>query len=135
MDTPLATHPPIAFQPRPPFRRRKPRPAPPVLVAAELVFDPVTGDPCARLAFDRAIDVSRIAPAQVTVDDAAGAGWSYAGSGVASRPDAKTVVIALVQTGGAEGPTVLHATAATGIVAAEDGGAWAGVASVELPYP
>jgi hypothetical protein len=44
-------------------------------------------------------------------------------------------VIALAEDGSAEGPTVLNATPATGIVADDDGGTWAGVSGVELPFP
>src|SRR4051812_20255307 len=89
--------PPLGRSPPPPLshRPRPPKPVTPaalVLVAAELIVDPVAGDVSVRLAFDRPIDVTNLVPAQITVDDAAGAGWSYAGSGVASRPDARTVV-------------------------------------------
>jgi hypothetical protein len=69
------------------------------------------------------------------VDDAPGAGWRYVGTGVASLPGPASVVIALAEDGSAEGPTALTATAATGIVAADDGGTWAGVGGLELPYP
>jgi hypothetical protein len=89
-----------------------------------------------RLSFDRPIDVSRLDPARITVDDASGAGFTTPGTGVAGRPDDRTVVVALTETGSAEGPTLLHATTRNGIAAADDDrGRWAGAEALELPYP
>ena len=116
---------------RPLRRKRVAAAAPLVLVAAG--FDDATET--VALAFDRAVDVSAIDPAQVSVSDAAGTGWAYVGSGVASQPTPATVVLTLAQAGSAEGPTVLSASATTGIVAADDGGAWAGATELGLPYP
>jgi hypothetical protein len=49
---------------------------------------------------------------------------------------AATVKLILQVIGGASGGRVLlTATALTGIVAAGDGGTWAGVTELELPYP
>lgn len=137
MDTTIA---PLAFQPRkPPQRRPRVVAAPPVLVAAALEADPVTGDWLLRLAFDRAVDVSGLAPGQITMDDAAGSGWVFVGSGVYSRPDPRTLVLTLAQTDTpATGETRFTATPANGIVAADEqggGGAWAGVTDCLLPYP
>jgi hypothetical protein len=129
----------------PPFRKRagkplrppKPAPpAPPVLVAAAQESDPVTGDWLLRLTFDRAVDASGLAPAQVTMDDAAGTGWVFVATGVASTPDPQTLVLALAQTDvPAHDDASFTATPANGIVAADDGAAWAGVVECVLPYP
>ena len=105
--------------------------APLVLVSAS--FD--AGDFTLTLAFDRAIDVAGIDPSQLTVLDEPATGNALAGSAVASQPTPASVVLDMVVTGAAEGPTVLNATAETGIVAANDGAAWAGVAGLALPYP
>jgi hypothetical protein len=105
-----------------------------VLVSASFDIEG-QGGPTVTLAFDRPIDIAGIDPSQVTVDDAPGAGWRYVGTGVASMPGPASVVIALIEDGSAEGPTALNATGATGIVADDDGGTWAGVTALELPYP
>jgi hypothetical protein len=105
-----------------------------VLAAAELIVDP-ENDVFVRLRFDRAIDVAALDASQVTVDDEPGAGWAYAGTGVSSLPDPQSVIVALAITVPASGDTRLNATGATGIVAADDGGTWAGVVDLGLPYP
>src|SRR4051794_11361830 len=148
-----------SFRKRPgkPLRRR----AALTLVAADREGDPVTGDWRLRLAFDRPVDVSALAPGQVTMDDAAGAGWVYAATapgpgqvpmdaaagagwvsaatGIYSRPDPRTLVLALAQTDRpAEDDATFTATPANGLKAADEpggGGAWAGVVRAPLPYP
>ena len=46
------------------------------------------------------------------------------------------VVIAMIDTGPASGTAeTLSATASTGIVASDDGGTWAGVSELGLPFP
>jgi hypothetical protein len=112
-----------------------PPPGPLVLVAAELGADPF-GEYLVTLTFDRAIDVAALDPSQVTLDDAAGAGWVYAGAAIDSRPDPRTLVLNMAATDvPATAENRLNATADTGIVAADDGAAWAGVAGVGLPFP
>src|SRR5215217_2435814 len=86
--------PSFSFQPRKPIRYKPrvaaaPRVAPAValtLAAAGLIVDP-ENNVFVRLSFDRAISLAGFVPSQVTVDDEAGAGWAYAGTGVASLPD------------------------------------------------
>jgi hypothetical protein len=111
-----------------------PPPAPLVLAAAELTVDP-ENNAFVRLSFDRAIDVAGLDPSQITVDDEPGAGWAYAGTGVSSIPDPQSVIVALAITVPASGDTRLNATNATGIVAVDDGGTWAGATDLPLPYP
>lgn len=103
------------------------------LVAAALVFD----DPAVfvDLVFDRDVNMDGLDPSQITVDDAAGTGFSYAGSGGGVPPDAQTVRVLLTATGSAEGDTRLNATAANGLVALDDGAPWAGVTDCPLPFP
>src|SRR4051812_18031590 len=106
----MITPTPLLSRRRRDLRRARPLPPPPapVLTAPALSFD-AEDDPFVALPFDRAIDVSTLPPAAVTVDDSSGAGWAYAGVAVSARPDARTVVLAMVQTGPAEGPGGLTA--------------------------
>src|SRR4051812_8121082 len=130
----------LIIPPLPSRRHRKGGPsAPPpvaalVLAAAALIVDS-ENNVFVRLTFDRAIDVGGLDAAQVTVDDESGAGWAYAGTGVASTPDASSVIIALAITVPASGVTRLNATNATGIVAVDDGGTWGGATDLGLPFP
>jgi hypothetical protein len=121
-----------------PFRKRRGRGrrrTALTLVAAALDSDPVTGDWLLRLAFDGAVDTSGLAPGQITMDDAAGSGWVFVGTGIDSRPDPRTLVLTLALTDDpATGETRFTATPANGLAAA-DGGAWVGVVDCLLPYP
>src|SRR3954469_20505479 len=116
MDT-IAPPPTLTFQPRKPaVRRARAPPGALVLVAAAREADPVTGDWLLRLAFDRPVDVSGLAPGQGQMDDLSGAGWVFVATGVASRPDARTVVLALAPTDvPAEQDARFTATAANGL--------------------
>ena len=88
------------------------------------------------LTFDRPIDIGALAGGQITVDDGAVAGILYAATGVATLTDPQTVRIELVEIGLSGGPgTRLTASAASGIVAVDDGGTWGGVSELELPFP
>ena len=110
-------------------------PAPPLtLAAADLEFDG-GGDRVLRLTFDRAIDVADLDGSQITVEDTAETGFIFAGTVAVALPTPQSVVVGLTPTGSAEGPTDVTATASTGIVAADDGGTWAGVTDLELPFP
>jgi hypothetical protein len=88
------------------------------------------------LGFDRAVDVSAFDPAEITLQDGIYTAGSFIGSGPASVINATTIQVFLEQIGS---PTVsdveLSATALTGIVATDDGGTWAGVTNVVLPFP
>jgi hypothetical protein len=73
----------------------------------------------------------------VSVDDGplTGSTWrGLASPGTLTAPD--TVRIELEEVGPAGGAeTVLNVTNGSGIVAANDGGTWAGASDLELPYP
>ena len=103
------------------------------LTLTAATYDPE--GPTVTIAFDRAVDLAGFDPSQVTVDDAGDTGFSDAGSGVSAVPTPQSVTVALTPTGSAEGATVMNATASTGIVAADDGGTWAGVTALALPWP
>src|SRR5687767_13107278 len=102
--------PPSSFRkPRGRVRRKPPAPAVALtLVSAELTFN-AEDDAVLVLTFDRAIDVAGLDGSQITVDDAGGMGFAYAGTGVDSVPTPQSVVVALALTGSAEGDTVLNA--------------------------
>jgi hypothetical protein len=126
--------------PAPPLypRKRKPRPtrrppAPvvtgPVLVSA--AFDGGT----LTLGFDRAIDLAGFDPTQVIVDDG-NVPVEWAGTIDFSQPGANSVAIVMIENGEFAGTGVsLSVTGGAGIVAADGGVAWAGVAGLELPWP
>jgi hypothetical protein len=89
-----------------------------------------------RLTFDRAIDISALNGPAVVVDDGADTGNAYRGTGYAVLVTPASAELDLVLLGPASGSgTTLSATAASGIVAVDDGGTWAGVISVALPLP
>ena len=127
---------PLIFRKR---SRRTPRTAkvaPPALTLVEAEFTYVGPGATLRLEFDRAINLSSFDPSQVTVQDPAGTGWAYVGTGVVDTPDPQTVVVEMGQTTEAAGSLdVMSATGATGIVAVDDGAPWPGVSNLELPYP
>ncbi|MGB7158953.1 MAG: hypothetical protein WBD40_12850 [Tepidisphaeraceae bacterium] len=131
--------------PAPPLRLRKPRanpfrvpkapPAPPgplVLVAAEYDNDGAWID----LAFDRAIEIDAMDVTLVVVDDDTYRGLTLAGFGTPVLVTPTTVRVVLDEVGGATQADVhLTAGAGNGIVAVDDGAAWAGAEDVELPFP
>ena len=119
------------------FRKRRGRPnsaRPPfalTLVAA--MYDPGTS---IRLSFDRPIDVAALVGSQIIVDDGVILGIQYEAQGTATMIDPATVEIGLLDVTGSSVPGVrLTAGAANGIVAVDDGGTWAGVSDVPLPFP
>jgi hypothetical protein len=88
-----------------------------------------------RLTFDRAVDISGIHVAAITVNDD-DSDETYVGSGTASLFTPNTVQVPLAILHGSTGPgTELTASNATGIAADDDGGTWAGVTNAALPYP
>jgi hypothetical protein len=86
------------------------------------------------LTFDRPVDVAGIVPSAIVVNDAITAGGKYAGYAAAlAGPAVVEVSLEFVQA--ITGTEIrLDAGPGTGIVAADDGGAWAG-ADVVLPFP
>jgi hypothetical protein len=120
-------------------RRRKTRahqgttspPAPLTLVAATYEAGLTL-----TLTFDRAVDVSAFDGAAVIVDDALETGLRYDGTGGAALAGPASIVVTLVALGDPTGTAVtLDASAANGIVAADDGGVWEGAAGLSLPFP
>jgi hypothetical protein len=87
------------------------------------------------LTFERAIDISGIDPAALIVDDG-DVGFRYEGVGPASLDGPATVTVGMTGTIEVTEPGVtLDATAASGIVAVDDGGTWAGATDLSLPFP
>ena len=133
--TPIPT-----FIPRKPIRYRqkaggpKEQAAPVALTLVSATYDVDTQS--VTLTFDRAVNVAAFAPTAVTLQDGIYTGGSFVGSGPATVINPTTIQVFLEQIGS---PTVsdveLSATASTGIVAADDGGTWAGVTNVVLPFP
>src|SRR5215207_7359652 len=105
--------------------------AAPVLVAAEYI----DAFPGVVVTFDRAVDALGLDPASITVNDASNE-WQLSGAGPVVVLSPTSARLMLVVTAASIGPdTTLTATAANGIVAADDGAAWAGVAELVLPFP
>jgi hypothetical protein len=134
----------IPARPRVRRKRRKvltagppppPPPPPPVtLVLVSASYD--VGTTSVRLTFDCAIDIAAFNGATLVVDDAADSGNAYAGTGGALLAGANAVDIFLVDPTPPSGPgTTLTVTAGNGIVAVDDGGTWAGVTGLALPFP
>ena len=88
-----------------------------------------------RLTFDRAVDASGLDGTQITLG-VQEFGYLYNATGAVVVLDPATIEITCVQIGGFEGEeSVLNATALSGIVAVDDGGAWAGANDLPLPFP
>jgi hypothetical protein len=89
-----------------------------------------------RLTFDRAIDIGALNSAVFVVNDNDDVGEKFEGSGGGSLLSGTTVEIVIVPAGGPSGSGItLTASAANGIVAVDDGGAWAGVTDFPLNVP
>ena len=127
----------LIFQPRKPPHRRPhaaaPKTPPQTLTLISASYD--ENEAVLTLAFDRAVDASPLVAAQVTVYDGSINMDAYAGIGAASILSPTTIQITLTITGPAsEAPVTLTASALTGIVAVDDGGTWAGVSELGLPF-
>ena len=122
-----------------PFRRRRKAggavQAPPAaLTLVSATYDIETES--VILSFDRAVNVTGFDPAAITVQDGEFAAGLFVGSGPATVVNPTTIKVFLEEIGGPTVPDVeLTATAATGIVAVDDGGTWAGVMNLVLPFP
>jgi hypothetical protein len=119
-----------------PFRKvRKRAPMPPVATGPVLtaaVYDAV--GLTVSLTFDRAINIDGLDGSKISVDDQSG-GQFYRATGAAMLTDPQTVLIDLEYAADSSGTQVLlSADAGNGIVAAEDGTAWAGVSALVLPF-
>lgn len=119
-----------------PFRRRRKGVPASMQPALALVAASYVANTSVRLTFDRAIDISAIVVAQISVNDADDLGLKYIGTGSATLDGPASVVVLLADNGDSTGSgTTLSAGAGNGIVAVDDGAAWAGVTGVELPFP
>ena len=111
------------------------QPPPPVALTLLEASYGIDEDIRLRLTFDRAIDASGIVGTQITVGIQE-YGYLYNATGLVIEIDPATIDIILVQIGGFEGEhDELNATAGSGIVADNDGGTWAGVSGLALPFP
>ena len=124
---------PTQTRKRPPKPRLPKNPPPAPLVVVSASYD--DSGPSVRIEFDRAIDMSFFDPTQLTVIDGVHNDSQYVGTDGFDL-DVQVVTIYLERTGDAGGDTItLNATAETGIFAADDGVAWAGVSGMVLPFP
>jgi len=122
---------PIQYQKRRDFKPRIIAPPPVALVLSAASY--VSGVSL-TLTFSRAINVAGLSPTQITFRDATQERTYRAGT--VSTPSANVAQFTLVQIGMfAGGGYLLNATASNGIVATNDGSAWAGVANRSLPFP
>ena len=79
------------------------------------------------------IDVSAFDPSSITVNDPASGSLYQAASAVVLG--GIIVQVTMTPAGPSSGTrTLLNATAATGIVSADDGAEWAGATDLELPF-
>ncbi|HEV2292656.1 MAG TPA: hypothetical protein VGR35_02300 [Tepidisphaeraceae bacterium] len=127
----------LPAKPRVPRKRRElvsslpPTPAALNLVAAELDL----GGPWVTLTFDRAIDVAGFVGSAIVVEDET-AGTTFQGIVPATLIGPTAVRIDLTDFDPYSGAgSFLTASAGTGIVAVDDGGMWAGVTELVLPFP
>jgi hypothetical protein len=91
--------------------------------------------PILSLVFDREIDASGFVASQVVVHDGSINMGVYGGVGPAIIEAPSRFSVALTRLADAPlAPTTLSATALTGLVAVDDGGTWAGVSDVGLPF-
>ena len=126
----LSTPPPIRKNHGHSSRPIKPRQT---LVLVSANYDETV--PLLSLVFDRAIDASLFVAAQVMVSDGSFNMSVYGGVGPAIVEAPERISVALVRLSDAPlAPTTLTASALTGIVAVDDGGTWAGVSELGLPF-
>lgn len=126
-----------SFRKRRGKRRRRPAPAAPAPAALTLIAAAYVESTYVELTFDRPIDIAALVADQIRVDDGPVSGTLWEGVGAGSTLISPAVVrITLGEFDPSSGTTtVLNATAASGIVAVDDGGTWAGVSDLALPFP
>jgi hypothetical protein len=92
--------------------------------------------PALTLVFDRPINVDALNGSVIIVEDAQENFFRYDGQGGAELLGPATLKLTLIPIDDAAGTGVrLSASALSGIVAADDGGTWAGVTNLTLPFP
>jgi hypothetical protein len=122
---------------KPRVHRKRPNVAPsPVSTLTLVAAEYIDAFPAVVVTFDRAVDVAGFDPAAITVNDA-GNEWQLSGAGPVVVLSPTSVRLMLVVTESFTGPsTTLTASAANGIVAADDDAApWAGCTALVLPFP
>jgi hypothetical protein len=106
--------------------------SPLTLVAA--TYDSEVG-PTLRLTFDRAIDIDELDGTQIIVEDNASLQLKFNATGGAVLETPTRVALTMHEIDSSEGAgDILDATGESGIVASDDGGTWAGVSDVALPF-
>jgi hypothetical protein len=116
-----------------PFIRRRRRRRPVTLTLVEATYN---DSDAVHLRFDRPVNIDSVDVTQVTINDPEFSGNTFVGTGEAVLETPTMVYVPLAVTGTATGTGVqLTASADTGIVAAGDGAAWAGVTELQLPFP
>jgi len=127
--------PPVPYRPR--RGRVKSTAARPPGVALMLVYayyDENVG--VLRLQFDRAINSAALNGAAITLRDGSFDNTTYNGISEVSVIDPKTIDVTLVAVGSwSVDEVTLTVTNLSGIVAVNDGGTWAGVVNLALPFP
>ena len=130
---------PTSITPAKRRRRRRRRavvsssPPPLALTLVSASFSAVTT--LLRLTFNKPVDVSGIFPGNLIVDDGEG-DIQWEGQGPVTFVNPSTIDVGMFEVQAQAYPdTRLNAAAPTGIVAADGGEAWAGVAGLLLPFP
>ena len=131
------TTPTFSFQPRKVPQRRPrahaPQTPPQTLVLVSANYDETV--PVLTLIFDRAIDATAFVASQVSVSDGSFNMGVYGGVGPATMDAPTRITVPLVRLSDTPlAPTTLSASALTGLRAVDDGGTWAGVSGLGLPY-
>jgi hypothetical protein len=117
-------------------RKAPPAPPPAALTLVSATYDEIEG--VVLLTFDRAVSIDAfVGGAAIVVRDGEMNLTAYqAAADGASLEAPAQVLIVLTPTGSASGGAVeMTASAANGIVAVDDGGTWAGVTDLSLPFP
>jgi hypothetical protein len=131
---------PLIYRKRKIPPRRMRRVAPPTPPAQELILEAAAflpgGPPLLVLTFDRAIDLNALVGSAITVRDGVGSGWLWQATLGWEMLDATSAQFVLDFVEEASGPgVILNATGASGIVAVDNAGTWAGATDLELPFP
>ena len=127
--------PPANF--RKPPRHVEPAPLPPgppqTLTLVSAAYDEI--GLTLALTFDRPVDAADFDAAQVSVNDGSFNMALYGGVGPAGVLAPTQISVALARLADAPlAPVTMSASALTGITAVDDGGTWAGVNGVGLPF-
>ena len=130
----MLTNPPAVFRKRHRQPKQKAKAAAKALTLTAAVYD--SDELLLVLTFDRAVDVSGIVGAAILVDDQQHNDATFAATGAVELVSEAVVQIGLELVGDSTGVGVfLNAAAGNGIVAVDDGGAWAGATDLVLPFP